>query len=48
VRANPRHFIVATGHEGNFEHIVERQERYSIVEKEGRAGDVAEQTDPRS
>lgn len=48
VRANPRHFLVVTGHEGEFEHIVERADGYSIVEKEGQAGRIAEQNDPRT
>lgn len=47
VRANPRRFLVVPGHDHDFEHVVERTEWYAIVEKEGRAGDVAEQTDPR-
>jgi hypothetical protein len=47
VRANPRRFLVVPGHDRDFEHVVERAERYAIVEKEGRAGEVAEQTDPR-
>ena len=47
VRADPRRFLVVPGHDHDFEHVVERTERYAIVEKEGRAGEVAEQTDPR-
>jgi hypothetical protein len=47
VRANSRHFLVVPGHEGDFEHIVERAGGYSIVEKEGQAGRIAEQNDPR-
>jgi hypothetical protein len=48
VRANPRRFIVSPGHDGQFESVVEETERYAIVEKEGRAGELAEQNDPRS
>jgi hypothetical protein len=48
IRANPRRFVVVSGHESDFEHVVDRGGRYSIVEKEGRAGRVAEQTDPRA
>lgn len=48
VRANPRRFVVVTGHENDFERVVERFGSYSIVEKEGRAGVVAERTDPRT
>ena len=47
VRAHPRRFLVLPGHDQDFEHVVERTERYAIVEKEGRAGKVAEQTNPR-
>ena len=47
VRANARRFLVVPGHDQHFEDVVERTERYAIVEKEGRAGEVAEQTDPR-
>ena len=47
VRANPRRFLVVPGHDNDFERIVERTEQYAVVEKEGRAADVAEQTDPR-
>lgn len=47
VRADPRRFLVIPGHDHDFEHVVERTERYAIVEKEGRAGEIAEQTDPR-
>ena len=47
VRANPRRFLIVSGHDHDFEHVVDGTERYAIVEKEGRAGDVAEQNDPR-
>lgn len=47
VRANARRFLVVPGHDQNFEDVVERTERHAMVEKEGRAGEVAEQTDPR-
>jgi hypothetical protein len=47
VRANARRFLVVTGHEGDFEHVVERAGGYSIAEKEGQAGRIAEQNDPR-
>lgn len=48
VRAHPRRFIVLPGHENDFEHVVEREDAFFIVEKEGRAGRVAERTDPRA
>jgi hypothetical protein len=48
VRAYPRHFLVATGHENKqIEKIVDSGAGFAIVEKEGSAADVAERTDPR-
>jgi hypothetical protein len=35
------------GHDGDFEHVVERSPGYVIVEKEGDAGRIAQRTDPR-
>ncbi|MGH3045538.1 MAG: hypothetical protein ACRDNC_00815 [Gaiellaceae bacterium] len=49
VRAEPAYFLVLPGHERTeAERVVERHEGYLVVEKTGRAGDVAEQADPRS
>ena len=49
VRAQPRHFLVATGHENReIEKIVDSGAGFAVVEKEGGAADVAEDTDPRS
>jgi hypothetical protein len=48
VRADPRRFIVASGHElPGVETVVEQAAGYVVVEKVGRAGEVAEQSDPR-
>jgi hypothetical protein len=47
VRSDARHFIVAPGHEGGGEHVVETQSSYSVVEKDGRSAEIAEATDPR-
>jgi hypothetical protein len=48
VRADPTHFIVAPGHVApSIEHTVNEGQRYTVVEKDGVAGDVAERTDPR-
>jgi hypothetical protein len=47
VRAHPRRFLVVPGHDGDFEHVVERSLGYVIVEKEGDAGRIAQRTDPR-
>jgi hypothetical protein len=47
VRAHPRRFIVLPGHDDDFEHIVEKNVGFLVVEKEGTAGRVAERSDPR-
>lgn len=49
VRAHPRRFIVAVGHERPaIEDVVERLADYLVVEKRDRAADLAEATDPRA
>lgn len=47
VRSDGRQFLVAPGHERDFEHVVARRPDYLIVKKDGAAGRIAEQTDPR-
>ena len=49
IRKNPRRFAILDGHEIlETEDIVERHDRYIVVEKVGDPGaDVVEQTDPR-
>jgi hypothetical protein len=51
VRADPAHFLVVPGHEaaaGSSGVVVERGERFLIVEKVGVAGEVAVDRDPRT
>lgn len=49
VRAHPRRFFLVDGHElPDVEHVVERHERYVVVEKENHEAQIAEDTDPRS
>jgi hypothetical protein len=49
VRSVPTQFVVLPGHEvPDIEHTVQRNDRYSIVRKEGEAAEVAEVHDPRS
>jgi hypothetical protein len=49
VRANPRRFIVHHGHESlQTEQVVGIMDVYVIVEKQGRAGRLAEATDLRT
>jgi hypothetical protein len=49
IRANSRRFALVDGHEmPEVEDVVERFERYTVVEKRGHPeADVVEQTDPR-
>jgi hypothetical protein len=48
VRAVPTHFVVLPDHQDpRVEHIAFANERFLVVEKEGRAGRQAEESDPR-
>jgi hypothetical protein len=47
-RANPRYFLLSPGHETRGAQPIESNERFTIVEKSGVSGEIAEQTDPRS
>ena len=48
VRAHPRHFLLAPGHEElAIEAVVYRGDTYVVVEKQGDAGHVADESDPR-
>ena len=46
VRAHPRRFVVARGHEGG-ERAVALNDGYAVVEKDAAAGEIAVETDPR-
>jgi hypothetical protein len=49
VYANPHRFFVVPGHEQtDVERVVERHERYLVVEKFGEAATEAEKEDPRA
>jgi hypothetical protein len=49
VRAIATRFIVAPGHESrDIEHVVERRAGYVVVEKHGRAAEIAAETAPRN
>ena len=50
VRADPRRFIIVSGHAlPEFEKVVDGGDGYEIVEKDdGPAAELAEETDPRS
>jgi hypothetical protein len=50
VRANPKRFAVAASDEHVFddiEDVVERKDRFWVVEKDGPAGELAARVDPR-
>ena len=48
VRSSATHFLLVNGHEiPSVERVVEREASYVVVEKVGRAAEVAEETDPR-
>ena len=47
VRSHPRRFIVVPGHDiPAVEAVAELRPRYAVVEKQGRAGEVAEAQNP--
>jgi hypothetical protein len=49
VRANPRRFVIVSGHElAAVEAPIERHGEYAVVEKVGAAGEEAERQDPRT
>lgn len=49
IRASPLRFLIAPDHDvPDAETVVETHEGYLVVEKQGEAGHVAEETDPRS
>jgi hypothetical protein len=51
VRAEPTRFVVAPGDEHvnrRIERVIQREERYWIVQKVGVAAEVSEELDPRS
>ena len=48
IRAVGTHFVVLPGHEDpGVERVVQENERFLVVEKEGEAAQEAEQSDPR-
>jgi hypothetical protein len=49
VRSDARRFAIVDGHElPHVEDVVERHDRYSVVEKHPDAADIADETNPRS
>jgi hypothetical protein len=48
VRAHPRRFLLAPGHQlPSIEVVVHSEDRYVVVEKKGEAAEAAETSDPR-
>jgi hypothetical protein len=48
IRAHPTRFVLVPGHETDeIERVVERHEGYVVVEKTGKAAEVARKHDPR-
>jgi hypothetical protein len=47
VRAHPRTFVLAAGHEAHVDEMVADGGDYHVVVKQGVAGQIAEETDPR-
>jgi hypothetical protein len=48
IRAVATHFVVLPGHEDpGVEHVVQKTERFLVVEKEGEAAHEAQKDDPR-
>src|SRR5579862_3259892 len=43
VREHGRQFIVASGHESEFEEVVGQESGYTVVQKQGKAGQIAEE-----
>jgi hypothetical protein len=49
VRSSPLHFPIKPSHDyTEFERVIEENERYVVVEKFGKAGEIAARLDPRS
>jgi hypothetical protein len=49
LRQNPHHFVVLAGHEiPNIEDVIERNDRYLVVEKHVETHEQVEASDPRS
>jgi len=47
VRSHAKRFFVVPGHDGPGEHVVDRNETFSVVEKTGEGGRRAAAQDPR-
>jgi hypothetical protein len=48
VRAHPRRFIVASGHQDEDDQLIQDEDLYAVIEKHGKEGELVEQRDPRT
>ena len=48
VRASPRTFVLAAGHESTDDRVLRSSNDYTVVEKTGEIGSLVEERDPRS
>lgn len=48
VRSNPQWFAIAPGHEFAAGTVIQRSDRFEVVEKHGTAAEIAIETDPRT
>ena len=48
VRAHPRRFIVAPGHQNGDDQLIRDDAGFAVIEKHGKEGELVEQQDPRT
>jgi hypothetical protein len=48
VRGHPRRFFIVPGHDAPEDRVVDRNDKYHVVEKTGEEGRLVEEQDPRS
>jgi hypothetical protein len=48
VRAHPRRFVVAPGHQNGDVQLIRNEDGFAVIEKRGKEGELVEQQDPRS
>ena len=48
VRAHPRRFIVAPGHQEEDDQLIQDDAGFAVIEKRGKEGELVEQQDPRT
>jgi hypothetical protein len=47
VRADPKRFVVAPGHQGGDDRLLREEPGFTFIEKQGKEGELVEQLDPR-